>query len=66
MKSIIILIIFNVLIVSNLIGQCIIRGKVSDKNGETLVGANVYIKNKMSSAVTTDLNGDYSIKLTET
>ena len=33
-------------------------------NGETLVGATVYPKSKMSLGVTTDLNGDYSLNLT--
>ncbi len=65
MKSLIIFLFCTIIFISNLIGQCVIRGKVSDKNGESLVGVNVYVKSKMSIAVSTDLNGDYSLKLPE-
>ena len=65
MKSFLLLIILNVLIASNAIGQCTIRGKVSDLNGETLIGATVYPKSKMSSGISADVTGDFSLKLPE-
>ncbi|MEI6853577.1 MAG: carboxypeptidase-like regulatory domain-containing protein, partial [Bacteroidota bacterium] len=64
-RSIILLMVFIVVMVNNLSGQCVLRGTISDKNGETLIGAAVYPKSKMSSGVTTDLNGDYSLKISD-
>lgn len=63
MRLLLVVIILNIIIASNLFGQCVLRGKVTDKNGETLVGATIFPKSKMSLGVTTDLNGDYSLKL---
>ncbi len=66
MKSIVTFLLLTLLIASSIFGQCYFRGKVSDKNGETLIGAAVYPKSKMSSGVTTDIKGEYSLKLQET
>ncbi len=66
MKSFSILIVLLVLATFNVSGQCIIRGKIKDNNGETLIGAAVYQKTKMSSGITTDIQGDYTLKLPET
>ncbi|MEI6748062.1 MAG: carboxypeptidase-like regulatory domain-containing protein [Bacteroidales bacterium] len=63
MKSFYFLFIFNILILSNTIGQCIVRGKVTDVNGEILIGVVVYPKSDMSSGAVTDVNGDYSVKV---
>ncbi|MEI6122055.1 MAG: carboxypeptidase-like regulatory domain-containing protein [Bacteroidota bacterium] len=65
MKLVVSFIILYIVIVSNVSGQCVLRGKVSDKNGETLIGAAVYPKSKMSSGITTDIDGAYSIKIPE-
>ncbi|MFZ4399187.1 MAG: carboxypeptidase-like regulatory domain-containing protein [Bacteroidales bacterium] len=65
MKSILLFIILILLINSNLFSQCIIRGKITEPNGETIVGASVYPKSNMSIGVATDLNGEYSINLPE-
>lgn len=45
--------------------QGIVRGKVTDKNGETIIGAPVLLKSNRSIGATTDLDGNYSIKITD-
>ena len=64
-KSLLIIFIINLIFLSDTIGQCTLRGKVTDKNGEVLIGAAVYPKTNMSSGSVSDINGDYSIKLNE-
>jgi len=44
--------------------QKTIKGKVTDNNGEGLIGTNIVLKGTTSGAVT-DLNGDYAINATE-
>ncbi len=46
--------------------QGIIRGKVSDKTGETLIGVPIVLKSNRSVGVTTDLDGNYSLKIKDT
>lgn len=46
--------------------QGTIRGKVTDKNGETVIGAPIVLKANRSIGVTTDLDGNYSLKITDT
>ncbi|MFZ4411701.1 MAG: carboxypeptidase-like regulatory domain-containing protein [Bacteroidales bacterium] len=65
MKSVLFLITFILLIHIDIFSQCIIRGKVTDSKGETIVGASVYPKSKMNYGVATDLNGEFSINLPE-
>jgi len=43
--------------------QGIIRGKVADESGESLIGAIVSLKSNGKIAVLTDLDGNYSIKI---
>jgi hypothetical protein len=62
MKSFLLLFLINLLILSNSTGQCIVRGKVTDSNGEMLIGVVVYPKSDMSSGTVTDVNGDFSVK----
>jgi len=47
----------------NLNGQTVVRGKISDTTGETLVGAAIYLKNNKAVGVTTDLDGNYSLTI---
>jgi hypothetical protein len=63
MKLFLLFFILNIIFLSDTIGQCVARGKVTDKNGEALIGVAVYPKSNMSAGVITDLNGDYSLKL---
>ncbi|HMT30548.1 MAG TPA: carboxypeptidase-like regulatory domain-containing protein, partial [Bacteroidia bacterium] len=46
--------------------QGTVRGKITDKNGETLIGAAVVLKSDKSFGVTTDFDGNYSIKISQT
>ncbi|HXU26488.1 MAG TPA: TonB-dependent receptor, partial [Bacteroidia bacterium] len=52
--------------VSFCFGQGTVRGKITDNTGEALIGATVVIKAKTSSGVMADLDGNYSIKVTDT
>ncbi len=43
--------------------QGIVRGNISDANGETLIGVSVYLKEKISTGASTDLDGYYSFEV---
>src|SRR5687768_9977970 len=45
------------------IGQGTVRGKITDKNGEPLIGAAVVLKSSPGIGVTADFDGNYSLKL---
>ncbi len=47
------------------LAQGIIRGKVSDKTGETLIGVTIVLKSNHSVGTITDLDGNYSLKITD-
>lgn len=65
MKKLILLFAVVLLSASNLFAQGIVRGKVTDEKGETLIGAAIVLKSNTSFGVTTDLDGNYSLKITE-
>lgn len=44
-------------------GQGIVRGKVTDKNGESLIGVTLVVKGNTSIGAATDLDGNYSISV---
>src|SRR5689334_9937070 len=44
-------------------GQGTVRGKITDENGETVIGATVVQKNNHSVWAVADLDGNYSIKI---
>src|ERR1035437_9143385 len=44
-------------------GKTVVRGKISDKNGETLIRVTVYLKNNIGVGVATDLDGNYSLTI---
>lgn len=44
-------------------GQITIKGKVTDKNGETLIGVTIALESKPGVGVTTDLDGNYTLTL---
>ncbi|MGZ4033535.1 MAG: carboxypeptidase-like regulatory domain-containing protein [Bacteroidia bacterium] len=46
-------------------GQGTIRGKVSDKTGETLIGVTVVLKEHPSVGAATDLDGNYTLKISD-
>lgn len=44
-------------------GQGILRGKVTDEKGETLIGVAIVLKSNPGIGTTTDLDGNYSLKI---
>jgi outer membrane receptor protein involved in Fe transport len=49
----------------NSFGQGTVRGKVTDDNGEALIGATIMMKLKSTTGVVTDYDGNFSLKITE-
>lgn len=45
------------------LGQGTVTGKITDENGEAVIGAAVVLKSNHAIGVTTDLDGNYSLKL---
>ncbi len=54
---------FMILCVSAAHGQGTIRGKITDQNGEPLIGATVVLQSDRSKGTSADLDGNYSLKL---
>ncbi|MBK9639481.1 MAG: carboxypeptidase-like regulatory domain-containing protein [Bacteroidetes bacterium] len=48
---------------SNSFGQGTVRGKVTDKNGESLIGVTLVVKGNTSIGAATDLDGNFSISI---
>lgn len=46
-------------------GQGTVRGKISDSNGELLIGATVVLKSNKAVGTSADLDGNYSIKIND-
>lgn len=44
-------------------GQGIVRGKISDENGESLTGATVYIQSNPTKGTISDFDGNYSLRV---
>ena len=65
MKSFVFIILLNFIFLLNSIGQGVLRGKITDKNGEILIGATVYPKSNITTGTITDVKGDYSINIPE-
>ncbi len=45
--------------------QGIVRGKITDENGETLFGVRIYLKTNKTVFTSSDFDGNYSIKISE-
>ena len=45
--------------------QSIIRGKIFDKNGETLIGAAISLKEDQNIGTVTDFDGNYELSVPE-
>jgi hypothetical protein len=65
MKKIFLLIIINIIITSYCFSQGTVRGKVSDENGEKLIGVTLILKNNPTISAITDVDGNYSLKITD-
>ena len=62
MKKIFTLTVLLLLIDVSLFAQSVLRGKISDKNGEVLIGAVIFPKGT-TQGIYSDLNGEYSLNL---
>ncbi len=60
------LILLLVAVKHHAIGQGVVRGKITDQNGEPLIGATVVLKDNRSIGTSADLDGNYSLKITDT
>ncbi len=56
---------FILLIAKITFGQGTVRGKLTDNNGESLIGARVVLKNNPAIGTITDFDGNYSIKIAD-
>jgi hypothetical protein len=45
------------------LSQGIIRGKITDEKGETMIGVRIFLKENKTYGVVSDLDGNYSIKI---
>jgi hypothetical protein len=63
LRLLFVLLIFQLIVLSNANSQCIIRGKVSDVNGEVPIGVSVYLKSPNPVGTTTDINGEFNLTI---
>jgi TonB-dependent receptor len=56
---------FILLIAKITFGQGTVRGKLTDNNGESLIGARVVLKSNPAVGTITDFDGNYSIKIAD-
>ncbi len=64
MKIRLLIAIITILLSSVVIGQTTVRGKITDENGESMIGASVVLKSNRSVGAVADLNGVYTLKFT--
>lgn len=63
MRKLFLLVAIALGLTSGLYSQGTLRGKITDKNGETLIGAVIMKKSNLSYGTITDLDGNYTLKL---
>ena len=63
MKQLFLLLFISFIASSISFAQGTIRGKVTDENGETVIGASITLQSNHSIATMTDLDGSYSLKI---
>jgi outer membrane receptor protein involved in Fe transport len=51
------------LLTSLVLGQGVVRGKISDENGEPLTGATVYLETNMTKGTISDFDGNYTLNI---
>ncbi len=66
MKKIFLSILIAFSFYADTIAQGIVRGKITDATGETLIGVTIVLKLKPSVGTVTDLDGNYSLNLSDT
>ena len=65
MRKIILIILITLIGFSAGFAQGKVRGKISDRTGETLIGVTVSLKSSPDVGVTTDLDGNYSLMIND-
>lgn len=65
MKKVLLFAFIELISISFSFGQGIIRGNIKDENGESIIGASVVLKSNPSYGVTTDIDGNYSLKIND-
>jgi len=65
MKRQLIALIIFIFIKNNCIAQSFVRGKITNETGETVIGCIVTLKENKSNAASTDLDGNYNLKLND-
>ncbi len=53
------------LIISSIPAQTIVRGKITDGTGETLIGVTIVLKSNRGIGTVTDFDGNYSLKIAD-
>lgn len=64
MKKLLPILLFQILLVPSLFAQTTIKGKVTDRKGEALPSANVFVKGSYDGA-TSDLDGNFTFKTSQ-
>jgi len=65
MKNLFLFIVLFIFSVVAAFGQGTVRGKITDENGETVIGATIVLKSNPTFGTITDFDGNYSLKITE-
>ncbi len=65
MKKLILSAVFGLITFSIVYGQGTVRGKVTDKNGESVIGAPVVLSTIHSTGTITDFDGNYTLKISD-
>ncbi len=65
MKKALLVILVNLIFANLIFSQGTIRGKITDENGETVIGAAVILKSKPTVGAITDFDGNYSLKIVD-
>lgn len=63
MKKIVLTLLLHIIAFQLIYSQGTVRGKITDKNGETLIGVTVVLKSNPGTGASTDLDGNYSLKI---
>ncbi len=63
MKKLTLLFCITFISITSSFSQGTVRGKISDKNGETLIGVTIALKSNPSIGTVTDFDGNFSLKM---
>ena len=63
MKKEFLILIFQFISLTVAFAQGTIRGKVTDENGESLIGVTIVLKSEISKGTITDLDGNFTLKI---